>query len=82
MWKKLVNVLAFLIVLFGALNWGLWGFFQFDFVAWFSNGNTTWLARLVYAIIGLAGVWSLRFICRLKHICCDTEACCNKNEMK
>jgi len=74
---KCINVLACILVIIGALNWGLWGFFQFDFVAWFSHGNTTWLARLVYAIIGLAGLWSLRFIPRCKHMCCDMEKCCS-----
>jgi uncharacterized protein len=74
---KFLNVLALLLVIIGALNWGLWGFFQFDFVAWLFNGNTTWLSRLIYAIIGLAGLWSLRFLCRCKHICCDMEKCCS-----
>jgi uncharacterized protein len=77
---KFINVLAFILVIIGALNWGLWGFFQFDFVAWFSHGNTTWLARLIYAIIGLAGLWSLRLIPRCKHMCCDMEKCCSDKD--
>ena len=74
---KCLNVLAFILVIIGALNWGLWGFFQFDFVAWLFHGNTTWLSRLIYAIIGLAGLWSLRLIPRCKHMCCDMEKCCS-----
>jgi hypothetical protein len=43
--------------LVGALNWGLVGFFRFDLVAWIF-GPMTLLSRLVYAIIGLAGlIW-------------------------
>jgi len=43
--------------LIGALNWGLVGFFRFDFVAWIF-GPMTILSRLVYAIIGLAAlIW-------------------------
>lgn len=72
---KCVSVLAFILVILGALNWGLWGFFQFDFVAWLCGGNTTWLSRLVYAIIGLAGVWCLRLISRCKHLYCNSETC-------
>jgi len=72
---KFLNVLALLLIVIGALNWGLWGFFQFDFVAWLCGGNTTGWARLIYAVIGLAGVWSLRFICRCRHLCCQTESC-------
>jgi uncharacterized membrane protein YuzA (DUF378 family) len=66
-------MLAFLLIIIGALNWGLWGFFQFDIVAWLFKGNTTWLSRLIYAIIGLAGLWSLRLLPRCRHLCCDTE---------
>jgi uncharacterized protein len=71
---KFLNLLALLLIIAGALNWGLWGFFQFDFVAWLAHGNTTWLARLIYAIIGLAGVKSLGFLGRCKAICgCSSE---------
>lgn len=70
---KFLNVLSLLLILVGALNWGLWGFFQFDFVAWFAHGNTTWLARFVYAVIGLAGVWGLGFLGKCRALCCSHE---------
>ena len=73
---KYLNVFAFFLVIIGALNWGLWGFFQFDLVAWLFHGNTTWISRLIYAIIGMAGVLSLRLIPRCKHLCCS--ASCGK----
>lgn len=76
---KCLSVIGFILAVLGALNWGLWGFFQFDFVAWLCGGNTTWLSRLIYAIIGLAGLWSLRLICRCNHMCCDCATCkCQK----
>jgi uncharacterized protein len=65
-----INFFVLLLIIAGALNWGLWGFFQFDFIAWFSNGNTTWLARLIYSIVGLAGIWGLSFFGKCKAICC------------
>lgn len=68
--KSVLNVVALLLIIIGALNWGLWGFFQFDFVAWLLNGNTSGWSRVVYAIIGLAGVWSLRFLCKCRSLCC------------
>ncbi|HEX2579301.1 MAG TPA: DUF378 domain-containing protein [Rhabdochlamydiaceae bacterium] len=71
---KFLNVLALLLILAGAINWGLWGFFQFDFVAWFAHGNTSWLARLCYAIIGLGGVWGLGFLGKCKALC---GGCCH-----
>ena len=48
--------------LIGALNWGLVGFFKFDFVAWLF-GPMTLLTRLVYAVIGLCAlIWALVWI--------------------
>ncbi len=67
---KLLNFLALILIILGAINWGLWGFFQFDVVAWLAKGNTTWLARFIYAIVGLAGVWGLGFLGKCKAICC------------
>jgi len=69
--KRFLNIIAYILVIIGALNWGLWGFFQFDFVAWLFGGNTTWLSRLIYAIIGLAGLWSLGTCGR----CCKALSC-------
>lgn len=73
---KLLNCLALVLIVAGALNWGLWGFFQFDLVAWLAKGNTTWLARFIYAIVGLAGVWSLGFLCKCKGKCSCGCSCC------
>ena len=72
---KKVNFLALILVLIGALNWGLWGFFQFDLVAWACNGNTNGIARSIYAIVGLGGVWGLGFLSKCKEICG-----CNSNK--
>jgi uncharacterized protein len=74
--KKCLSFLALVLVVLGALNWGLWGFFQFDLVAWLFHGNTNALSRLVYSIIGLAGVWALSFFCKCKAIC----GCCSSSE--
>ena len=69
---KFLSVLALILILVGAINWGLWGFFQFDLVAWIAKGNTNWLARLIYSLVGLAGVWGLRFLGKCKALCsCD-----------
>lgn len=70
MCKSFVNLLALILVIVGALNWGLWGFFQFDLVAWIFHGNTVWPSRIVYSLIGLAGVWGLRFLSKCKPLCC------------
>ncbi len=66
---KLLKCVARALVIIGALNWGLWGFFQFDLVAWIAHGNTSWLARFIYAIIGLAAVWCLGCLGKCKCGC-------------
>lgn len=66
---KAINMIAFILIIVGALNWGLWGFFQFDLVAYIFGGNTTGLARLIYSLVGLSGLWGLRFFSNCDAIC-------------
>ena len=48
---------AFVLVIIGALNWGLVGFLNFNLVdALFGFGT---IARVIYALVGLAGLWSI-----------------------
>jgi hypothetical protein len=56
---KALNVVALALMVVGALNWGLWGMFQFDLVAALFGGNTSALSRIVYSLVGLAGVVGL-----------------------
>lgn len=56
--------LALLLVIIGALNWGLIGLFQFDLVASLFGGQGAWLSRIVYSLVGLAGVWSITLLFR------------------
>jgi len=60
MWDKL----ALILVIVGALNWGLVGIFSFDLVAWICGGSTTWLARIIFAVVGLAGLWCISLLFR------------------
>ena len=43
------------LVIIGAINWGLIGFFRFDLVA-FIFGNMSWFSRIIYALVGLGGL--------------------------
>lgn len=78
---KALNMIALILVVIGALNWGLWGFFQFDFVAWVFGGTTTWIARLVYALIGLSGLWMLGMFSKCCKACCGSS-CGHKGHHK
>ena len=44
------------LVIIGAINWGLIGFFRFDLVA-FIFGNMSWFSRIIYALVGLGGLY-------------------------
>ncbi|SER77807.1 hypothetical protein SAMN04487944_1103 [Gracilibacillus ureilyticus] len=56
--------LALLLIIIGALNWGLIGLFQFDLVATlFGGGSQEGLfARIIYTIVGIAGLISIAFL--------------------
>ncbi len=51
-----LHVLGLILVILGALNWGLVGLFQIDVVAMLCGGPSALLSRAVYAVIGLAGL--------------------------
>ena len=53
-----MNVLALIIMVIGALNWGLIGLFHFDLVAALFGSMTTF-SRIVYALVGIAGIWGI-----------------------
>ena len=55
---------ALAIVIIGAVNWGLIGLFRFDLVA-FLFGNMSWISRIVYALVGLCGLYLLTFFGKL-----------------
>ena len=52
------------LVVIGAINWGLVGFFQFDLVAGIFGGMGSWVSRVIYALIGLSGLYALSFYAR------------------
>ncbi len=57
-----VNKIALIIAIIGALNWGLIGLFTFDAVAWISGGATTVLARIIYILVAVAGIWCISML--------------------
>ena len=46
------------------LNWGLVGIFQFDLVAWLFGGQGALLSRIIYTVVGLAGLWLVTLLFR------------------
>lgn len=58
--NKALDCLALTIAIIGALNWGLIGLFSFDLVA-FVFGNMSWFSRIIYALVGIAGLYIITF---------------------
>ncbi|MCL2854560.1 MAG: DUF378 domain-containing protein [Defluviitaleaceae bacterium] len=56
------TALTFIII--GAINWGLVGFFQFDLVAAIFGGMSSWVSRVIYALVGLSGLYAISFFAR------------------
>ncbi|MBU5270343.1 DUF378 domain-containing protein [Clostridium cochlearium] len=58
-----LDVTALILVIIGAINWGLIGLFSFDLVATLF-GNMTTFTRIVYVLVGIAGLYSISFFAR------------------
>ena len=59
-----MDTLALILAIVGAVNWGLVGFARFDLVAWIFGGQTASVSRVVYALVGLAGLWCITLLIR------------------
>jgi len=57
---KTLNFIALTVAIIGAVNWGLIGLFKFNLVA-FLFGDMTLLARIVYILVGLCGLYLITF---------------------
>lgn len=59
-----MDTLTLILSIIGCANWGLVGLFQFDLVAWLFGGESSLLSRLIYTVVGLAGLWCISFLFR------------------
>ncbi|NFI17711.1 DUF378 domain-containing protein [Clostridium botulinum] len=57
---KILDYIELILVIIGAVNWGLIGFFQINIVA-ILFGYSTIFSRIIYSLVGIAGVYSLSF---------------------
>jgi uncharacterized protein len=54
-----IQRIALILTIIGAINWGLIGFFQFDLVASIFGGQDSALSRIIYGLVGIAGLINL-----------------------
>ena len=63
-----MDTLALSLVIVGALNWGMIGLFQFDLIAAIFGGMGSTISRILYTVVGLAGLWGITLLFRRDHI--------------
>ena len=61
---KFMDRVALALVIIGALNWGSVGLFRFDCVAALCGGQAAAISRVIYALVGLAGLWCITILFR------------------
>ena len=62
----IMDRIALIITVIGALNWGSIGLFSFDIVAWIFGGQEAIGSRIVYTLVALAGIWCISLIFRAR----------------
>ena len=63
--RNWLDIVALILIIIGAINWGLIGFFRFDLIASLF-GQLSAINRIIYAIVGIAGIYSLILFWKLK----------------
>lgn len=59
-----MDTIALILSIIGSLNWGLVGLFKFDLVAWLFGGQDALISRIVYTLVGIAGLWCITLLFR------------------
>ena len=59
-----MDTLALILSIIGSLNWGLVGIFRFDLVAWLFGGQGSVISRIIFTLVGLAGLWCITLLFR------------------
>ena len=65
--SKGLDYTALTLVIIGAVNWGLIGIFKLDLVNMLF-GNMTWISRIIYALVGLSGLYLLSLYGRITNM--------------
>ncbi len=58
---KVVDKIALVLIIIGAINWGLVGFFKFNLVDTIF-GNMSVISRIIYALVGISGLWGIKLL--------------------
>lgn len=58
---KVIDKIALVLIIIGAINWGLIGIFNFDLVAALF-GSMTLITRIIYGLVGISGLWGIKLL--------------------
>jgi len=58
---KIIDTIALILVIIGAINWGLIGLFNFNLVDTIF-GAASALSRIIYSLVGISGLWSIKLL--------------------
>ena len=58
----MLDKISLVLVIIGAINWALIGIFQIDLVAYLFGGQAAVVSRIVYTIVGAAGLWCISLL--------------------
>ena len=69
----MLDRLSLIFIIIGALNWASVGIFRFDCIAWLFGGSGATISRIIYTLVGLAGIWCISLLFRRRHNVLDDE---------
>jgi len=64
----MLDRISLILVIIGAINWLLVGLFSFDVVAYVCGGQTAVISRVIYTLVGVAGLWCISLLFREREV--------------
>ncbi len=69
----MLDKIALILVIIGAINWGSIGLFQFDIVGWIFGGQSAIISRIIFTVVALAGIWCISLLFRENEVLVDSK---------
>ncbi len=69
----IADIIALVLVIVGAVNWGSIGLFGVDLVATLFGGQMALLSRIIYSLVGLAGIWCITLLFKERGVISDDK---------
>ncbi len=67
----IADTIALVLVIIGAINWGAIGLFGVDLVAAVFGGQLALMSRIIYSLVGLAGLWAVTLLFKERNVLTD-----------